>query len=311
MKLKRENKNNYKSGGVLSVVLLILAVIFVWVVILIPQQKTVCDEPLEYSIGEIDDSFNISKDNLLKLAYEAEVIWEKGTGMELFTYNPNAPFKINLIFDERQQNTLTERRLRGSLDKKSASYDKLAEEYETLKTLHDEHFKIYNSAVSLYENRLNEYNEKVAHWNKEGGAPKKEFDKLEQERLSLENRATELNKKTTELNLLNKKMKVVADKINNFANKLNLDVNVYNKTFGKAKIFDQGEYTGDRINIYQFDGKKDLRVVLAHEFGHALNLDHVENPTSIMYYLMEKQNMESPALSEEDISALKTECGIN
>jgi len=278
---------------------------------IISQQKTVCEKPLEYSLGEIDRKFNITKNDFLDLITNAETIWEEGINMELFVYNPEAEFKINLVFDERQQNTITERLSKKSLDKKEASYDRLTKEHEALKSSYDTRFKQYNTAVSLYEAQLKEYNKGVAHWNKVGGAPKKEFNKLEQERLSLENVAIELNKKTTELNFLNKQMNIIVDKINNSANKLNSDVSVYNNTFGKAKVFDQGEYTGDRINIYQFDSTKDLRVVLAHEFGHALNLDHVENSTSIMYYLMENQDMESPVLSNEDISALKTECEIN
>ncbi len=308
MKLKY-SKNNYKRGGVFLNILLIFTIVLTGVII--SQQKTVCEKPLEYSLGEIDKKFNITKNDFLNLIANAETIWEEGINMELFVYNPEAEFKINLVFDERQQNTIIERRTRESLDKKGASYDRLTEEHETLKSSHDKRFKQYNTAVSLYETQLKEYNKEVAHWNKVGGAPKKEFNKLEQERLSLEKIAVELNKKTTELNFLNKQMNIIVDKINNFANKLNSDVSVYNNTFGKARVFDQGEYTGDRINIYQFDSTKDLRIVLAHEFGHALNLDHVENSTSIMYYLMENQDMESPFLSDEDIGALKTECEIN
>lgn len=308
MKLKY-SKNNYKRGGVFLNILLIFTIVLTGAII--SQQKTVCEKPLEYSLGEIDRKFNITKNDFLDLITNAETIWEEGINMELFVYNPEAEFKINLVFDERQQNTITERLSKKSLDKKEASYDRLTKEHEALKSSYDTRFKQYNTAVSLYEAQLKEYNKGVAHWNKVGGAPKKEFNKLEQERLSLENVAIELNKKTTELNFLNKQMNIIVDKINNSANKLNSDVSVYNNTFGKAKVFDQGEYTGDRINIYQFDSTKDLRVVLAHEFGHALNLDHVENSTSIMYYLMENQDMESPVLSNEDISALKTECEIN
>lgn len=302
-------KNKLKSGGVFLNILLVLSILLAGIMTL--QQKTVCEKPLEYSLGKIDKKFNITNDKFLDLVTDAENIWEKGMGMELFTYNPDAEFKINLIFDERQQNTIAEKRLRESLDEKNDSYNKLVKEYDTLKALHDKQFEQYSNNVALYEERLKKYNEKVAYWNDLGGAPKKEFKKLEQERLYLENTASELNKKVNDLNVLNKKVNAVASKINNFANKLNSDVNTYNKTFGKAKIFDQGEYTGDRINIYQFDGTKDLRVVLAHEFGHALNLDHVQNPKSIMYYLMDEQNMESPALSKEDIEALNTECKIN
>jgi predicted Zn-dependent protease len=50
--------------------------------------------------------------------------------------------------------------------------------------------------------------------------------------------------------------------------------------------------------------------VLAHEFGHALGLDHVEDPQAIMYYLMDKQNIKDLKLTTDDINALKKGCNI-
>lgn len=47
--------------------------------------------------------------------------------------------------------------------------------------------------------------------------------------------------------------------------------------------------------------------VLAHELGHALGLDHVDDKEAIMYQLNQGDNL---TLSEADIKALKTKCGI-
>jgi predicted Zn-dependent protease len=64
------------------------------------------------------------------------------------------------------------------------------------------------------------------------------------------------------------------------------------------------------INIYQFHDESDLELVLAHELGHALGLNHVENPESVMYYLMEKQNLENIQLTTQDLQAIKNVCGM-
>ena len=83
---------------------------------------------------------------------------------------------------------------------------------------------------------------------------------------------------------------------------------MFNNQFGGTREFTQGDYQGDHINVYQFRDRAELILVLAHELGHALQLDHVENPASIMYYLMGEQPPES-RLSAEDLEAFAQTCG--
>lgn len=49
-------------------------------------------------------------------------------------------------------------------------------------------------------------------------------------------------------------------------------------------------------------------MVLAHEFGHSMSLDHVDNDESIMYYLMGGQP-DSLEPSNEDLASFATICG--
>jgi predicted Zn-dependent protease len=53
------------------------------------------------------------------------------------------------------------------------------------------------------------------------------------------------------------------------------------------KEFAGGEYVKDNgstlINIYQFENEDKLVRLLEHELGHAIGLDHLENPNDIMY----------------------------
>ena len=119
-----------------------------------------------------------------------------------------------------------------------------------------------------------------------------------------------LEQKRFNLNSLAEKINNVARDNNRLIDAYNTDILTYNNKFGMQREFDQGDYRGNEINIYQFDTLNDLRLTIAHELGHALRLSHVDNSSSVMYYLMGEQNLLDLKLTEEDIEALTLECGL-
>ncbi|MTI87438.1 MAG: matrixin family metalloprotease [Balneolaceae bacterium] len=64
-------------------------------------------------------------------------------------------------------------------------------------------------------------------------------------------------------------------------------ISKYEKNFSGVNYYLQGVYKRDEnnrsIEIYIFIDEEDLKVALAHEFGHALGLKHVFNPKAVMY----------------------------
>jgi|GEM_PF-5917020 len=74
--------------------------------------------------------------------------------------------------------------------------------------------------------------------------------------------------------------------------------------------FDKGDFYKGEINIYEYRNKYDLALVLAHEFGHALEMEHVEDPEAIMHYLLQPNPRLYPELVLDDLRELKNKCRL-
>ena len=288
--------------------LIFFIIIFAGIGIFYYQETSICRNPLTYDIGGFDNRFGISKEKFLKIIKEVEAVWEKETAKDLFDHQTGGKLKISLVFDERQATTFEAGGSREQIEDSRTSYDILLSQYKVTELSYKSNLAEYNSQVSRFEQQLQYYNARVGELNSKGGAPAKEYEELKQERQFLEEFKDQLDKDRLALNAMSSKLNALGDQVNELAQKLNIKVDVHNQRFGEAREFDQGDYTNNKINIYQFNGTSDLRLVIAHEFGHALGLEHVKNPKSIMYYLMEKQDLNNPALTREDKEALLKRC---
>ncbi len=99
-----------------------------------------------------------------------------------------------------------------------------------------------------------------------------------------------------------------------YEEQMNEIITQYNHRFSQMRTLRNAIYfeTGSqkKVNIYHFEDIDNLRVVLAHEFGHALGLSHTKNPMSIMYPRIKLQNDRTLKLTDEDIQAIRNRCSL-
>lgn len=266
-----------------------------------------CKEPIRYSLGAFDERFGISREELLVTLEKAEAIWEKPIGRELFVYDPKGKLVVNFIYDSRQQTTQLNKVLTGTANETKEVASTVQQQYQALKDAYAKEKVAYEYALSVFNIAGRKYSEEVAYYNKRGGAPKAEYERLQEMRRALAVQQQLLEQKRLELNATVAKINQMIDTYNLLVDHVNEIVGDINKSAGKE--FEEGLYIEEggttRIDIYEFSSRVKLLRVLAHEFGHSLQLKHNENPKSIMYEL--NQNT-TEVLSAEDLADLQALC---
>jgi Matrixin len=267
-----------------------------------------CARPLAYRLDQFDDRFGISREELRDALRQAEEVWERALGRDLFMETSTARLAVNLIYDERQQRTQTANRLRGAMNDTRASHESVGRSYDEWRATYERRVRDFKDAQAEYQSRAEALNAQVQEWNARGGAPADARAALEAERSRLAEMRQRLESDRAALQELAATVSGIAEKGNAIAQTHNQSVSTFNALYGAPRQFHKGEFDGRQIAVFEFHDRRDLVLLLAHELGHALGIRHVDDSAAIMHAVAGGQPIGSLALTEADLAALRKAC---
>lgn len=270
---------------------LLLILVLIWVIFASRQnyQKFFaslkpCDNPITYSIGSVDPRFNLTQDKVQQYAKEAANLWNSQRQKPVFTYSDSALISIDMVFDQRQ----------GQANK----INQLDSQLDTQKQKLEEETIAHRAKAADFKKKLQDFNQRVDAINAQGGASsQEEYDKLVGEQQELAKEADELNNEAKRLNISSENFNVGVTQINSEIQKFNKNL-VLKPEEG---LFLPAQ---NKIEIYFNNNKDELVHTLAHEFGHAIGIGHLQNQKAIMY----PYSTNVTKLSPDDIAELEKAC---
>ncbi|MFV8834435.1 matrixin family metalloprotease [Aquisalimonas sp.] len=274
-----------------------------------------CEAPVTVHLDAVDDRFELDRADVRAALHDAVAMWQDASEDPLFRKRDGEGVAVSLVFDERQAGAQARQRRREDLirveEQLQADRQRLERRHEALSA----ESRDFETRQRRLNERVEAYEREVTAWN-EGRMERtrENRERLEEASRALTVAQDALNDERRELErrgeALNREQQVLVREIEAF----NHQVDAHNREAHAATGFEMGQYErrGNRrwIRVFKADDQDELRLVLAHELGHALGIGHVPEADAIMAPHLGADNAGRTALSAADREALAQTCRV-
>ena len=269
-----------------------------------------CSSPVTYTIGNIDPGFSLTQEELADALREAETAWEGPARRNLFEARQSSgSVTVNFIYDNRQASLDKLKKLGITSDLSLASYKELKARFEELLAKVDAEEARLKDIVRLYKEREADYNAEVRRLNGQRSASARAILRVKTAKAALAMQFGGIQMIENAVNADIDTLNALGTTLNQLIVQLNIDVEQYNRAGSAIGRYEEGVYKISNgvqsIELYKYTDREQLVSLLAHEMGHALGLDHVAGPESLMYPVNNGGGLQ---LSDKDTAELNRVC---